>query len=292
MELRQARYFLVVAEERSFTAASERLHIAQSAVSQQIRRLERELGVDLFDRSHRRIELTDAGRRCLPEIRSLIDAERAVQRRARDIPVDRRLRFGTSSGLGEELRTAMREVDEGFGVTVDLIRVPTAERARRILDGTLDAAVVRLSPNDVVPAGLVQTPLEPSELVIVVGLDHPLAQVERFDLGMLEGMPLRLIGRDVESSFFTAISDACVAAGFVPTLDDIAAGTEQDLFASLATGRRIWTAYHRARIPTIDIGSLRFLTVENDPPIVDTSVLWRANDTDPVLACFLSSIRR
>src|ERR1700739_2513629 len=76
MELRQLRVFVAIAEEGTFTAASDRLMLVQSAVSATIRALERELGTPLFDRTTRRVALTDAGQVLLPEARVILEASR------------------------------------------------------------------------------------------------------------------------------------------------------------------------------------------------------------------------
>ncbi|MEA2443482.1 MAG: hypothetical protein QOJ12_774, partial [Thermoleophilales bacterium] len=79
MELRHLATFVAVAEEGSFTRASDRLHIVQSAVSAGVRTLERELGAALFDRTTHQVELTDAGHALLPEARTTLAAARAAR---------------------------------------------------------------------------------------------------------------------------------------------------------------------------------------------------------------------
>ncbi|HEY3715028.1 MAG TPA: LysR family transcriptional regulator [Jatrophihabitantaceae bacterium] len=108
MELRQLEYFAEVAELLNFGRAAERLHVGQPAVSQQIQRLERELGQPLFDRSARTVRLTEAGQRLLPEARAVLAAVERARAAAQGGPASGPLRLGTSTGLGERLSRCWR----------------------------------------------------------------------------------------------------------------------------------------------------------------------------------------
>jgi len=146
VEIRQLTYFVTLAEELSFGRAAERLHIVQPAVSQQIRRLERELGVPLFDRSSRHVRLTAAGECLLPEARAVLAAVGQVRQVAAGVVagVGGILRVGTSQGLGERLDRTLEELRKAApGLQVRLVSAPAADRIARVRAGELDAAFVR-----------------------------------------------------------------------------------------------------------------------------------------------------
>ena len=141
MELRQIQYFVTVAEVLNFGRAAEQLGMGQPGVSQQIARLERELGVLLFDRSARAIRLTEAGQRFLPAARAvLVSVDQA--RAAAVGSTGRALRLGTSTGLGERLETIVAELAAN-GQQVELVSTSTRARLDRVRGGQLDAAFVR-----------------------------------------------------------------------------------------------------------------------------------------------------
>lgn len=168
MELRQLVYFVTVAEELHFGRAAERLHIVQSAVSQQIRRLERELGAELFDRSPRHVRLTGAGERLLPEARTVLAA---VDRARAAVAPAEVLRLGTSTGLGAHLdRVLAGFAERKPAVQVELVSLPARERLARVVDGRLDAAFVRGAEP---LAGVRVLPLWPDPLVAALPAGHP-----------------------------------------------------------------------------------------------------------------------
>src|SRR5437764_9131998 len=107
MELRQLATFVAVAEEGSFTRASDRLHVVQSAVSAGVRKLERELDAMLFDRSTHRVKLTDAGRALLPEARATLAAAQA----ARDAVDEARGGLRGTVSLGTMQAQGMHAID-------------------------------------------------------------------------------------------------------------------------------------------------------------------------------------
>ena len=134
MELRQLRYFVAVAEELHFGRAAERLHIAAPSLSQQIKALEASVGVALFVRDRRHVELTSAGRLLLPDARELLALAANAQRRLAGTVGP--LRFGYVSWLPDELIASVRS-----DLRLDEWVMPSHIQVDRVLDGGLDAAI-------------------------------------------------------------------------------------------------------------------------------------------------------
>ncbi len=245
MELRQLAYFVTVAEELSFGQAAERLHIVQPGVSQQIRRLERELGVQLFDRSSRHVSLTTAGERLLPEARAVLAAASRVGQVAASIAAgaDGIVRVGTSQGLGELLDHVLDQLQETApGLRVRLVSAPSAARITQVRAGQLDAAFVR---GTTTAPGVELLPVWQEPLTIALPARHPLAAQPAIRLSELSGLPLRLAPRQDNPSFHDLILGACADAGFEP-LPGPPFTTLQDTLAEIGTGPPTWTVLYSA----------------------------------------------
>ncbi|MFJ9852318.1 LysR substrate-binding domain-containing protein [Streptomyces sp. NPDC101150] len=278
MELRQVRYFVSVAEELHFGRAAERLHIVQPTVSQQIRRLEREFGLELFDRTTRTVALTAAGRAFLPHARAILEAERAAAESMSVLRTDREsaLRLGTAVGLGTRLDAVLAALAErNPRLMVELISAPSATRLRQVRDGELDAAFLRGVAHS---PGLELLPLWRDVLVAALPARHPLTAQREVALADLAEMPLRIASREANPHLFDAVVGACRAAGFEPVMGP-SFTTDQDTLAAIASGRPSWAVYYavQARIQPAPRIAFRpftepapavrtFLAVRPDPP--------------------------
>ncbi|WP_327360093.1 LysR family transcriptional regulator [Streptomyces sp. NBC_01296] len=242
MELRQLSYFVTVAEELHFGRAAERLHIVQSAVSQQVQWLERELGADLFDRSPRHVRLTGAGERLLPEARAVL----AAAERARAAVRERAsLRLGTSTGLGEYLDRVLGALAVlAPDTAVQLISASTHDRLEQVADGRLDAAFVRsLEP----APGVRILPLWKDSLVAALPATHPLAREAELAIAELAGLRLCITARRNNPALVDLVVGACHSVGFEP-LPGPVSGSLQDTLATIGAGSiPMWTVVYAAQ---------------------------------------------
>src|ERR1044072_7627155 len=145
MELRQLAYFVAVAEERNFTRAAEREHVAQPGVSAQIRRLERELGQELLDRSGRSVRLTEAGEAVLPYARGALAALEGARQAVGELTglLRGEVAVGTVTSHTADLPDLLAEFHDAHpAVEITLSEANSDQLLEGLRTGRLDAAIV------------------------------------------------------------------------------------------------------------------------------------------------------
>jgi DNA-binding transcriptional LysR family regulator len=286
MELRQIEYFVAVAEQLHFGRAAAALSIGQPAVSQQIARLERELGVELFDRSGRTVRLTAAGARFLPEARAVLAAcERArasvTARATGTLPAV--LRLGSSTGLGDRLSRVLRTLGELAPTTETvLVSAPTQARLERVASGQLDAAFVRGGPT---APGVELIEVWRDRLVIALPADHALAAEDVVTLSDLAALPLRIVSRSRNPALIDLVLGACNAAGFTP-IPGLHPDSLENTLAAVSSGPPSWTVLYEAHARTIQIPHVAFRPT-TPTLVLPTALAVAADATSRTLAPLL-----
>jgi DNA-binding transcriptional LysR family regulator len=272
------RYFVKVAELGGFTAAAGELHVAQQAVSQQIKATERALGVSLLRRGPRSVTLTPAGAVFFREAQRVLNASERLADRTRAaargevgplrIAYTLTSAYETFPELHAALETALPGLDvrarEVFGSDVPgLLR-----------NGDFDVA---LAPRFPLPDGLGSQPLRVETLLAAVSETHPLAPESSIELRRLERELFELWPRDMSPGYYDVVVAACRAAGFEPNLDPSAAGSI--VWGNIARGHGVglivksleWQLPHGVRILPLR---------DPQPAPLPVDVIWAS---DPVL---------
>lgn len=215
MEIRLVEAFLAVAEELHFARAAERLHMAQSPLSQAVKKLEKQVGRQLFERSARTVRLTSAGNAFLPHARRILDeVDSAVRATAARVDeVYGRVRLGFSGALNHltlpPLARALRARHPH--VTLELVEgVTTEDAVARVDSGALDVAFVGLP----VPGSRPTRTIGVEQLGAALSSDHPLAELDAVSLPQLSDQDWVLMPG--QSALRSTINHACHTAGFQP----------------------------------------------------------------------------
>jgi DNA-binding transcriptional LysR family regulator len=292
MELRHLRYFVAVAEELHFRRAAERLHVAQPAVSEQVRKLEQELGVKLFDRSHRSVELTVAGAALLEEARHVLrQAEVAKQaaRNAGDLATTR-LRIGyLLDSLPASVPRALRRLaGSAPRVHVDLTTGPALRLIDEVRERRLDAVITSLPAPT---TGLRVAPLGEQRAVAVLPATHPHAVASAIALERLAPDRLVVLPREVNPAFNNAIVAMCHSAGFAPTFVELPEPRVEHVLLAVAAGAGLAllpeTVTERFAAPGI-----RFVALETGEAAFRSAVLTHPDADSLATRAFLRALAR
>lgn len=276
MELRHLRYFRAVAEELHFGRAAERLHIAQPPLSQQIRALERELGVGLLVRTTRSVELTPAGRAYLRRAVAILDAVDDATEQARRIAagVEGRLTVGcvgsATYSLLPRLVLGLRDQLPGVEVSVRGEMLAPAQ-ITALVGGEIDLALLR---PPVAHPGVVFETVRRDRLFAALPAGHRLAEGGELAIGELRGEDFVAHaghGRSVMSSVVTA---ACADAGFVPRVRHEVEETST-LVTLVAAG--LGVAIVPAPTAELDIAGVRYRPLTPASLGVDLVAAWAAD---------------
>lgn len=292
MEFRHLRYLLAVAEEMSFTRAAKRLHIAQPALSVQIRQLEDELGVELIDRSRRAITLTEAGTIMVSEARQLL--------RARDRAIELVRRTGTGavgtlavgfvpSASNVTLPPLLRAFLSRYpSVTLTLREMAPDPLVAALHEGRLDVTFLYLPFDD---PSLAQQVVAREQFVVALPADHPLASRDRVDVRELRGEPFVMPARHGMPGLNAQVLNICREAGFEPRTVQDDVWLVQTIVGLVAAGSGIALVPANARSlspPGVAYRTLSGTTANR----VELAAIWRRGDRSPVLKQFVAGLPR
>jgi DNA-binding transcriptional LysR family regulator len=287
VELRQLRYFVTLAEELHFGRAAAREHIAQSALSQQVQRLERALGVMLVARNPRHIELTRAGVRFLIEARQIVaHVERAAAIARGGASAGPVLRIGALDEGYEAIRPVLHELlAHNPELEVRLLHAGVPEQCRSLVEGRIDVGVGRASG---VPSEIATKLFRLDPLGVLVPEDHRLAMLAAVPVPALAGEPLLLPDEEQAPESVRFLTELCRSSGFFP---DRFRGSVQGLrpgFDLVARGGCAMVVPESA----VSSAGGHWRPLAPPAPRYPWSLLWRSRDVPRPVGALVATARR
>ncbi|WP_037672833.1 LysR substrate-binding domain-containing protein [Streptomyces griseus] len=289
MDLRHLRYFVAVAEERHFGRAAERLHMAQPPLSQQIRQLEAELGVELLHRTTRRVDLTEAGRAYLERARAILADVDEAAHHARLVASGSvgHLAIGCVGSATYSLLPALsrRLTEELPGVDFSFRGEMLApDQVEALRTGAIDVALLRPVAAD--PSLTVRT-LRRDRLVVAVPVDHPLARRKRLRAADLAGTDL-IVHSDRRSVMYDVVLGLLRDAGVEPHIRH-EVGETSTLVTLVAGG--LGVAVVPEPVTALALDGVAYRPLVGADARVELAVAHRADRSEPHLERTVGIIR-
>jgi DNA-binding transcriptional LysR family regulator len=295
MELRHLRYFIVLAEELNFSRAAERLHIAQPPLSQQIRSLEDELGLQLFDRTTRPLRLTPAGQVFLEQARqvfmqveqAMVSAQRASRGELGRLTVGINTSIANSL-LPDILRTFRRRFPD---VELVLHEQSSYQQLQELCDRKIDVGFVNLHHLQNIDENnntFSFIPILQEPFVLVLPESHPLAAQTQVSLEALADELFILPPAHLPSGLYYQIVSLCQHVGFSPKVKQEA--TWMSTVLSLVAGG-VGISLLPANAQNLQRTGVVFRVIKEQSPIFQMAMVWRRNDSSVILHNFLEVVR-
>lgn len=291
MELRHLRYFVTLAEELHFGRAARRLHVSQPPLSIQIKALEDELGVLLFERSQRRVELTSAGEVFLKDAREILartaSAADSARRAARGETGELTVGFVTTADYNV-LPRALREFRQSNPLVRLTLREATSDvQLRDLADERMDVGFL-LPPVDDDRLGTLPLVREP--LVAALPEQHPMARGKGpLALHKLAESAFILIPRHMAPGLYDDIVSFCRGAGFSPRVEQEAVQM-QTIVSLVSVG--LGVALIPASLRHLGRTGVVYRALKEASPLTETVLAWRRSDHRPTLQRFLEAVQR
>jgi DNA-binding transcriptional LysR family regulator len=291
IDLKQLKYFLAVAEEKSFSRAAERLHISQPPLSQQIQKLESELGVRLFARTTRSFELTVAGKALMAEAADLLARMSITIDTIRQI--DRgevgRLRVGiVGSAMWGPIPKLLEQFQSRFPrVSWTLHELGPNDQYEALRSKRIDVGFWRepRSDDDLLrQANLRQELCFRENACVALHHTHRLAAKAQIELAELAGEPLLTLALD-KSGFARHLIQSCVDAGFNPAIYQ-EASEPQTVLAMVGAG--LGVALMPETTARVIWPGVTFVPIKTNPPSANLYITYPAQDDAPVVRAFLN----
>lgn len=289
IELRHLRYFIAVAEELHFGRAAERLHMAQPPLSQQIRQLETELGFELFHRTRRRVELTEAGQIFLKECRKIFQqldlAIQKGQQASRGEIGQLSIGFVSSAAynvLPEILQSFRTQAPD---VTLELQELTSDQQLTRLRAGRLDVGFVRPPIADEQFASIT---VFQEDLAVALPAQHPLAAEEVVPLRSLTSEPFILFPRPLAPGLYDQIISLCQRADFSPRV--VQEAIQMQTIVSLVAAE-IGVAIVPLSLENLKRTGVVYRPLQEETPQAAIALIWQKEQTSTTIQRFLDVVK-
>lgn len=290
MELRHLRYFRAIGREEHFGRAAVALRVAQPALTRQIRDLEAELGVELFERLPRGVRLSSAGRAFLDEVEEILSQV--------DRAVDRARRMG-SGHLGT-IRVGLSEIIAAYdfisygllhfrenepAVVLDLRSLGSMNQIAALKDGTLDVGIVYDAHLDERDAeGLERVPIGMGETMLAVHESHRLANCASISMAQIADEPVLGPARSTAPGYYDRLMAACIRTGSAPRFVQECT-TNSILYGLVAVGMGV--GFVTAARPSSPTNNIRLIPIDDLGLRFQVQLVWRARDRSAALQRFV-----